>query len=289
MGTQEIKERTGFNQNIEMLSTRNLTLLKKPISCLSALDLDQQKCGLKIRKSEPPPKMNIPAKAKLPILPKIPTEFTNFAGKVPKGTREMYRIMGEEQIHTDLIMGQFGIVAVHGGMIKSATFDTIRLYTGRKLKKGNSFAFYRVDAPYKPVTTHGIGKKLGGGKGSVKHYATPVRAGRVIMEVYGNVYWEEVQPWLNNVCKMLPFEAIAVNKDLLERLNKEEKRLQEENENPYTFEWMVRNNMFDCQRFLSPYDQKWFGRFVYKDRQNNKKWNLVRQSAYKSLEGKSGN
>ena len=61
----------------------------------------------------------------------------------------MYRQMGEEQIHTDLIMGQYGIVAIHGGMIKSSTFDAIRLYTGRKLKKGNCFAFYRVDAPYK--------------------------------------------------------------------------------------------------------------------------------------------
>ena len=65
------------------------------------------------------------------------------------GTREMYRVRGEETIHTDLQMGQFGIVAVHGGMIKQQTLETIRLYTGRKLKKGKSFAFYRVDAPYK--------------------------------------------------------------------------------------------------------------------------------------------
>ena len=61
----------------------------------------------------------------------------------------MHRMMGEETIHTDLQMGQFGIVAVHGGMIKAATLETIRLYTGRKLKKGKSFAFYRVDPPYK--------------------------------------------------------------------------------------------------------------------------------------------
>ena len=58
-------------------------------------------------------------------------------------------MMGEETIHTDLQMGQFGIVAVHGGMIKAATLETIRLYTGRKLQKGKSFAFYRVDPPYK--------------------------------------------------------------------------------------------------------------------------------------------
>lgn len=133
-----------------------------------------------------------------------------------------------------------------------------------------------------------MGKKLGGGKGTVKHYTTPVKAGRVILEVGGNVYWNEIRPWLNNVCKMLPFEAIAVTKDMLERLNQEEERLREANENPYTFEWMVRNNMFDCQNFLSPYDQKWFGKFIYKDRANNKKWNLVRESPYKHKEGKAG-
>lgn len=271
-----------------MLSIRSLTSINKPF--LSILSIDQQICGLKIYKSEPPPNVNVPKKgAKLPILPKIPTEFSNYIGKPPKGTREMYRMMGEEMIHTDLLMGQFGIVAIHGGMIKHATLESIRLYTGRKLKKGKSFAFYRVDSPYKPVTQHGVGKKLGGGKGSVKYYGTPVKAGRVIMEVGGNIYWEEVQPWLRTVCKMLPFEAIPVNKDFLESLNKEEKRLEEANENPYTFEWMIRNNIFDCNSFLSPYDQKWFGRFVYKDRSNNKKWNLARQSPYKSMESKSGN
>jgi hypothetical protein len=47
--------------------------------------LEQQRCGLKVHKSEPPPKMTIPTKSKLPILPKIPAEFTNFYGKIPKG------------------------------------------------------------------------------------------------------------------------------------------------------------------------------------------------------------
>ena len=111
----------------------------------------------------------------------------------------------------------------------------------------------------------------------------------MILELGGNVYWEEVRPWLNTVSKMFNFDAIVVNKDMLDRINAREKELQEANENPYTFEWMVRNNIFDCQAFLSPYDQKWFGKFVYKDRSNNKKWNLARQKGYKSREGKSGN
>ena len=128
-----------------------------------------------------------------------------------------------------------------------------------------------------------------------------------------------------------------MNKEILDELNKTETALQESNENPYTFEWMIRNNMMDCGSFLSPYDQKWlvffyifrlflynfqmfvyifqmfvyifqlfvnnfqlfvyifllffcrFGRFVYKDRQYNKKWNLTRQSKYPGPEGVRGN
>ena len=48
-----------------------------------------------------------------------------------------------------------------------------------------------------------------------------------------------------------------MNKEILDELNKTEIALQESNDNPYTFEWMIRNNMMDCGSFLSPYDQKW--------------------------------
>ena len=67
--------------------------------------------------------------------------------------------------------------------------------------------FNFFDPIFQPVTHHGVGKKLGGGKGSIKYYGTPVRAGRVILEVGGNVYWEEVRPWLNRICKMFSFEV----------------------------------------------------------------------------------
>ena len=70
---------------------------------------------------------------------------------------------------------------------------------------------------------------------------------------------------------------MAVNADLLDRLEAEEKRLEETNANPYTFEWLVRNNMFDCQRHLSPRDRVYFGKFVYRDRDMNKKWQDIVQ------------
>merc|ERR1712027_145969 len=135
-------------------------------------------------------------------------------------------------------------------MGKYQHFDVLRMEIGRYLKAGKSFGIWRVDPPFKPVTVHGSGRKLGGGKGSISHYVTPVKAGRVIVEVGGKVLWEEV-------------------------------RLEETNENPYTFEWLVRNNIFDCHTYTSPRDRLWFGKFIYRDRTFNKKWNSVLQTKYK--------
>jgi len=174
-----------------------------------------------------------------------------------------------------LVLGQFGIVARAGGYLDSRNFDMMRTKTTRFLEEGVSFAIYRVDAPYKPVTRHGTGKKLGGGKGSIRHYATPIKAGRVIMEVGGKLLWDEVRPWLSLMADNMPFPAIAVTADMLQRLREEEERLEEVNMNPYSFEWLVRNNMFDCQQHLSPRDKKLFGKFMYRDRTMNLKWNSV--------------
>jgi hypothetical protein len=63
-------------------------------------------------------------------------------------------------------------------------------------------------------------------------FRTPIKAGRVICEVGGKVYWEEVNPWLKRFAANLPFEAIAVNTEILQKLNDEEERLKEANTNP---------------------------------------------------------
>jgi len=224
----------------------------------------------------------MPPRNRLPVLPKVP-HMWQIGGVIrpPKQTKELWRMKGEEHIHKDLQLGQFAIIAVTGGMLKHAHFEVMRAHIGRFLKEEKSFAMYRVEAPYKPITNHGQGQRMGGGKGRIKEYGTPVKAGRVIVEVGGTLYWEEVKPWLSKVAKKLPFEAMAVNAEILEALRAEEKRLQESNENPITFEWLVRNNIFDCQRQLSTLDRRWFGKFVYHDRHLNKKWQWVTKSRYK--------
>lgn len=224
---------------------------------------------------------NMPEKYKLPIQPRMPTIWSAAGVRIHRGTKELWRMYGEEHQHNRLRLQQFGIVALHGGVLKYQNFDMMRAMIGRKLEEGKSFAIYNIDAPYKPVTSKGVGKRLGGGKGPISHWVTPIRAGRVIFEVGGKVAWEEVQPWLNNVACLLPFSAIAVNQNILDTLNAEEKRLlDDDNLNPYSYEWLIRNNINDCQRRVSTYDKKWFGKFVYKDRTLNKKWNIVLRDHY---------
>lgn len=224
---------------------------------------------------------NFPEKHRLPIYQKTPMIWSMGAMRPPKGTKEMWRMMGEEKTHNELTLGQFGIVAITGGMMKHKNFDVLRLGIGKKLKANESFAIYRVDAPYKPITNHGFGKRMGGGKGSIEGYGTPVRAGRIIVEVGGKLLWDEVRPWLKQAAKTLPFPAMAVSAEMLTKFREEEARLVATNKNPISFEYLVRNNMFNCQQYLSEYDQRWFGKFVYKDRVLNKKWQWVTRSKYR--------
>ena len=59
-----------------------------------------------------------------------------------------------------------------------------------------------------------------------------MKAGRVICEVGGKCYWEEISPWLKRFAAILPFEAIAVNPEILQKLNDQEEGLKELNTNP---------------------------------------------------------
>merc|ERR1712116_114662 len=80
--------------------------------------------------------------------------------------------------------------------------------------------------------------------------------------------------------------AIAVHSEQLDKIREEEARLEQENQNPITFEWLVRNNILNCQTKLSPYDRRWFGKFCYKDRENNLMWKNV-IGGYKRVAGQS--
>jgi len=81
-------------------------------------------------------------------------------------------------------------------------FEMVRNTINRKLDESRMFAIWRIDAPWKPMTRKGQGHRMGGGKGAIDHYTTPVKAGRIIIEVGGECEFGEVFPFLvmNNNC-----------------------------------------------------------------------------------------
>lgn len=234
---------------------------------------------------EPPPKIlniNTPDKftSRLPIMPRIPTIFEG--AKIHRGHKEQFRMMGEETVHNDLILDQYAVIAVSGGKMNYKHFEAARALLFRKFKLfKKAFAYWRVDPPYKPYTRRGAGKKHGGGKGPIKYFETPVKAGRVIIEVGGDVSWDEIRKTMQKLAVMMPMECIAVDRRLLDKLNEEEARIEKENSNPISFEWLIRNNIGDCHMWTSPRDRMWFGKFCYVDQTLNRKWNIIRKTKYK--------
>lgn len=103
---------------------------------------------------------------------------------------------------------------------------------------------------------------MGGGKGAIDHYVTPVKAGRVIIEIGGKIEFEEALPYLKEVAQKLPFKAKATSYDLMIQERQREKELEALNINPYTAEYVIKNNMGGCHKWLSKYDKKWFWKHV---------------------------
>lgn len=63
---------------------------------------------------------------------------------------------------------------------------------GRKLDVSRMFAIWRIPAPWQPITKKGQGMRMGGGKSAIDHYATPIKAGRIIIELAGRCEYAEV-------------------------------------------------------------------------------------------------
>ena len=103
---------------------------------------------------------------------------------------------------------------------------------------------------------------MGGGKGAIDHYVTPIKAGRIIMELGGKCEFQEALPFLREIAEKLPFKAKAVSQEMLDAEAARAKELAEANINPYTVEYVIRNNMGGCHNWISPYDKKWFFKYV---------------------------
>lgn len=151
--------------------------------------------------------------------------------------------------------------ALGGGELKWGHIEGLRQYVNKKLDQRKSFAIWRIESPWKPRTKKGKGTRMGGGKGAIHHYVTPVKADRIIIEVGGHVEFEEVEPFLTRAAEKLPFEAIAVSYEMLEEQARLEKELEQKNLNPFTFEHCLKNNFCGSRIWASTYDYIWFNKY----------------------------
>ncbi|XP_026472975.1 LOW QUALITY PROTEIN: 39S ribosomal protein L16, mitochondrial-like [Ctenocephalides felis] len=236
-------------------------MLKSTLSKIGYLPNFNSIAGLKY--FAPPVKydhIQLPEKPKLKFLEKVPQYAPGL--RPPKMQKRLRLMRGPELIHNTLIHKQYGIMALSGGRLRAGHMEMMRLGIGRRIDVDRMFAIWRVDPPWQPVTKKGQGQRMGGGKGAIDHYVTPIKHGRIILEVAGHCEFEEVKRFLTEICQKLPFKAMVVSQEILEAREQKEKRIEEENINPYTLEYIIKNNLAGCHRWISPFDRKWFMKYV---------------------------
>lgn len=201
----------------------------------------------------------LPAKPKLKFVNKVPN-----LKKVKREPKNLRDIRGPTRGADSFTTGQYGIVALGGGYLHWGHIEMIRLTVNRKMDARRMFARWCINGPYKPITRKGLGQRMGGGKGAIDHYVTPVRYGRLIVEMGGKMELGEVQHILTEVAKKLPFPAQVVSRESLEALKKRHADMEQNNQNPWTFKHIVRGNMLGIRRVVSPIEAHNGGRFTGK-------------------------
>lgn len=71
-----------------------------------------------------------------------------------------------------------------------------------------------------------------------------------------------MKPVLINIAKRLPCHAMAVSQELMDKMAEKKKIMEETNLNPWTWKYIIQNNMLGCHKWISKYDRKWFNEYL---------------------------
>lgn len=190
-----------------------------------------------------------------------PTVFPEGVTPPLKHRKADIDMMGPERIHNQLIYRQYGLIALGGGALRGAHFDVIRDRVNKYINFERFFAIWRIDPPWKAVSKKSLGKKMGGGKSKVHHYETPIRAGRILIEIAGIGEFCELERTLSTVCKKMPIYCMPISQAIMDQLKEEKLKLEAQNYNPFEYRYLLRNNFSDSQRFISPREELWGGTY----------------------------
>ena len=93
------------------------------------------------------------------------------------------RMRGMAKGGTTLQNGEFGMQALEPGWITSRQIETVRRVVVRHMKRRGK-VWIRI-FPDKPVTAKPAETRMGKGKGSVDHWVSVVKPGRIMFELAG--------------------------------------------------------------------------------------------------------
>ena len=93
------------------------------------------------------------------------------------------RTRGTETRGTELAFGAYGLKAIESRWMTARQIEAARRAMTHYVQRGGKI-WIRI-FPDKPVTKKPPEVTLGGGKGAVDHYVSPIRRGRILFEMDG--------------------------------------------------------------------------------------------------------
>ena len=109
--------------------------------------------------------------------------------------------------------GEYGIVAMEPGWVKSNQIEAARITMTRYVKRGGK-VWIKI-FPDKPVTTKPAETRMGSGKGTLEYWVAVVKPGRVMFEISG-VPEEIAREALRLATHKLPVKCKIVSREDLE-------------------------------------------------------------------------
>ena len=123
------------------------------------------------------------------------------------------RMKGKALRGNTVTYGDYGLVAVEPGWIKSNQIEAARIAMTRYIKRGGN-VWIKI-FPDKPVTQKPAETRMGSGKGSPEYWVAVVKPGRVMFEI-GGVSDEDAREAMRLASHKLPIKTKIVQKNVEE-------------------------------------------------------------------------
>ena len=121
------------------------------------------------------------------------------------------RMTGSTKGGDYVAFGDYGLVAMEPGWIRSNQIEACRITMSRFFKRGGKI-YIRI-FPDKPVTKKPLEVRMGKGKGAVEYWVSVVKPGRVLFEV-ANVSEDQAKEAFRLAAHKLPIKTKVVKREI---------------------------------------------------------------------------